>query len=174
MAPAPTPATAPAFDATPVLKPRVQPNPFQRRWRRVFWWGLPSPVFLLLMALVGFEAENLVPMVGITLGIGMLLLGIRFSNELIRAGADDTVFVKGTTTVRAISIAWIVVGASIPAATIAAVILDVPAETMDGTAPYIGTVGPLSLLAMIGPGYAEHREALRAAKEAERAAQAHP
>jgi hypothetical protein len=160
--------TASAPPAVPAARP--VPTPLQRRWRRLFWFGLPAPLFLLLTALLGFTPENGVPIVGLLFGVAMLLLGIRFSRELIRAGADDTVFVKGTSTVRAISVAWIVIGTAIPAATIAAVIFDVPADMFDGTAPYISTVGPLSVLAMIGPGYADHKEALRAARERERAA----
>lgn len=91
-------------------------------------------------------------------------LGLIFATRLARAGMDDVAFVKSTTTFRVISIAWLLIQVGIWSGAVVATIADVEVTDVDWTEGFTSTVGSLSILAMVGPGYAEYREGMKASR----------
>jgi hypothetical protein len=73
------------------------------------------------------------------------------------------VFIKSTTTIRVIAIAWILLAVAIVSGAVVAVFAAVPNEAVDWSKGFAGTVGAISILAALGPAYSEYREAMTSA-----------
>lgn len=156
---------------------KAQPIPrFQRRWLILYWLSLPVTFFLLVQAVLNFTALTFTSLVALLLATLALGLGLVFATRLTRAGMDDVAFVKSTTTFRVISIAWLLIQAGIWSGAIVATIADVEVADVDWTGGFTGTVGSLSILAMVGPGYSEYREGMKASRRgaSQDAPEAHP
>lgn len=145
---------------------------FQRRWLVAYWLSLPVTFFLLVQAVLNFTALSFASLVALLLATISLGMGLVFATRLARAGLDDVGFVKATTTFRVITIAWLLIQLAIWSGTIVAVIADVEATDVDWTKGFASTVGAVSILAMIGPGYTEYREGMKGRRDD--AAEANP
>ncbi|MDP3209611.1 MAG: hypothetical protein Q8M65_10715, partial [Rhodoglobus sp.] len=94
-----------------------------------------------------------------------VVLGAMLATRIRRRGVSNLAFVKGTTTVRVIAIAWIGLGFVLILVPIVEVLGALDLQGLTIANGLLGTVGSLSLLAVLGPGYAEYREALAGAKQ---------
>ena len=129
---------------------------------RAYWVGFGVSAWLLGFALINSLTRE-VPLSGMfatALGSTALLVGALSARRLARAGVDDMWFVKGTTTTRTVSIGWIALAASGIIGSVVSVLLETEFEIVDSASGILGTIGAVALLAQIGPGYSEHREAL--------------
>ncbi|CAN5488875.1 hypothetical protein BH10ACT7_BH10ACT7_29720 [soil metagenome] len=147
---------------------KTRPPLFQRRWVRTYWVGFGVSAWLLLFALIN-AATREVPLSGIvatTLGSSALLVGALTATRLARAGVVDMWFVKGTTTTRTVSVGWIALAVSGVVGSVVSVLLDAEFEIVDSTSGILGTIGAVALLAQVGPGYSEYREALSSVESA--------
>lgn len=134
----------------------------QRRWVRTYWIAFGVSAWLLLFAIVNSFTRE-VPLSGIvatSLGSSALLVGAISAMRLARAGVDDMWFVRGTTTTRTVSIGWIALAVSGVVGSVVSVLLQAEFEIVDSASGILGTIGAVALLAQIGPGYSEYREAL--------------
>ena len=139
----------------------------QRGWLVVYWIALVITAALLLQAVLNFEVHTFTSLVAILLATVSIAIGVIFATRIARSGVGDVGFVKGTTTTRVIAVAWLLVQAGIFSGAIVAVIADVDTTVVDWTKGFLGTVGSLSILAILGPGYSEYRGALPADESAD-------
>lgn len=139
-------------------------SPFQRGWLVVYWLAPPVVFLLLLQALLSFTSDLFIPTVALLLASVSMGLGLVFATRLARSAADDVIFLKGTTTVRVIAVAWLLICVAMISGTIFAVIARVEVEAVDWSGGFASTAGSLSILAIIGPGYAEYRDAMKQTK----------
>lgn len=145
---------------------RTRVSRFQRRWLVVYWLAPPVVLLLLVQALFSFNERSdlFTAIVALVLASISMALGLLFATRIARSGADDVTFVRGTTTVRVIAVAWLLIVVAIVSGTVVLLVADVVVEAVDWSGGFASTVGSLSILAIIGPGYAEYREALKQAK----------
>ena len=87
------------------------------------------------------------------------------ATRIRRRGVADLTFVKNTTTIRVIALAWIGLGFVLILLPVVEVLSGMDSEGIVLAKGLLGTVGSLSLLAVLGPGYSEYREALNTAKK---------
>lgn len=142
--------------------PRAKPPLFQRRWMRAYWAGFGVSAWLVAFAVLNSFTRE-VPLSGIvatSLGCSALFVGALWARRLARAGVDDMWFIKGTTTTRTVAIAWLALASSGIVGGVLSVVLEAEFELVDSASGVLGTVGAVALLAQLGPGYSEHREAL--------------
>jgi hypothetical protein len=130
--------------------------PSQVLWLVVYWWGVLPPIYLLGVAAIGGAPADRFG----TLAIALIasVLGSVWATKIARKHVGTTAFVKGTTTIRLIAIAWHAIGAVIILGTVSTVVLGVDFGSDGSALGIVSTVGSVSLLAMIGPGYTEYRE----------------
>ncbi len=130
--------------------------PSQVLWLVVYWWGILPPLYLMGVAVIGGAPADRFG----TLAIALIasVLGSIWATKIARQHVGTTAFVKGTTTIRLIAIAWHAIGAVIILGTVSTVVLGVDFGSDGSALGIVSTVGSVSLLAMIGPGYTEYRE----------------
>jgi hypothetical protein len=124
-------------------------------WLVVYWWGVLPVLYLAGVALVG--SVSLDKIGTLTLALLASLLGATWATRIARRNVGSTAFVKGTTTVRVIAIAWLLIGAVIIVGTFTSVVLGLDFGKGGEALGIVSTVGSVSLLAVLGPGYAEYR-----------------
>jgi hypothetical protein len=137
----------------------------QRVWRVIQWIGFACSVFLMLEALFALPLGGGLAWRGVALtilGAVAALIAAIFVTRIVRRGVSTIAFVKGTTTARVIAVAWVLIQLAIAFGTVVGVIGDFEATELDWTAGIVGTVGSVSLIAMLGPGYSEYRAAMEA------------
>ncbi len=144
---------------------RRRSPPFQRRWLRVYWTSVGLLCLFAFWGTLAYQAGGatfpLASLVSLHLGCGALILGATLATRLSRTGVSDMWFVKGTTTTRATAVGWLFVLISIPGGVILVTLLglDVDDVTLT-TAGVLGSLGAVAIVAVLGPGYTEYREAL--------------
>ena len=124
-------------------------------WLVVYWWGVLPVLYLAGVALVG--SVSLDKIATLTLALVASVLGAAWATRIARRHVGSTAFVKGTTTIRVIAIAWLAIGGVIILGTFTSVVLGVDFGKEGEALGIVSTVGSVSLLAMLGPGYAEYR-----------------
>ena len=131
--------------------------PLQVLWLVVYWAGL-VPIFTLLgYAFLG--GGPLQSRAALVLALTAHVVGAIWATRLARAHIDSTSWVKATTTIRVLAVAWLGIIGYILFAVFASSFLFLELDTSGEALGFVSTVGSVSLLAMIGPGYAEYREA---------------
>jgi len=136
---------------------------FQLRWLVVFWIGFAAGALLFLEATFAFAegAAGVGAWVTTALGTIAALLAALAATRLARVRVTDLWFVKGTGAARAIAIGWGGVAILVPVGAVLAALTGIGTDELASTiGPVTGTLGSVALLAMLGPGYGEFREAL--------------
>jgi hypothetical protein len=136
---------------------------FQLSWLPVFWVGVGNATILFVIATVNFVTGNATIVNWITAGFGAVavLLAALFAQRLARVRATDLWFVKGTSAGRVVAVGWVAVIPLIVGGAVISLVFDLDADTVAGPfAGLLGSLGAVALIAMIGPGYTEYREAL--------------
>jgi hypothetical protein len=131
--------------------------PLQVLWLVIYWAGLLPVATLLTVALTTDEA--LQSKAALLLAFVAHVIGATWATRLARAHLDSTAWVKGTTTIRVIAVAWLGIAAFILIGSVVSTLLLIDVGDDGEALGFVSTVGSVSLLAMIGPGYAEYREA---------------
>ena len=128
-------------------------------WLVVYWWGVLPVLYLTSVAVLGGEPPERFG----TLALALIasVLGAYFATKIARLHVGSTMFIKNTTTIRVIAVAWHAIGAVIILGTFTSVVLGVDFGADGSALGIVSTVGSVSLLAMIGPGYSEYREAAK-------------
>lgn len=134
----------------------------QQVWLVLYWLALAVNVGLLLIGLLNRET-TFASLVALVLAAASTLIGAVFATRILRAGVTTTVFVKTTTTIRVIALAWVLLSLAIVTGAVVAVFADLPQEDVDWSAGFAGTVGAISILAALGPAYSEYRDAMTTA-----------
>jgi hypothetical protein len=129
-------------------------------WLVVYWWSLLVDLYLLGSAVVVNTDTEAYQVVVIVLAGGAVVLGSTFATRIARLGVSNVTFIKGTTTIRVIAVAWLMLGVVLIAVPVIEVLVDVELGGKVLADGLVGTVGSLSLLGMVGPGYSEFREAM--------------
>ena len=83
-----------------------------------------------------------------------------FATKIMRSRVSTTLFIRSTTTVRVIAVAWNALILAIISGTLISTLLHIETSEADWSAGFAGTVGSISLLAILGPAYKEFREAV--------------
>jgi len=130
-------------------------------WLALYWTALGVNTVLLIVGLLG--SATFASMVALVLAAASTLIGALFATRILRAGVTSTVFIKSTTTIRVIAIAWILLALAIVTGAVVAVFAALPNEAVDWSKGFAGTVGAISILAALGPAYSEYREAMTTA-----------
>ena len=145
--------------------------PLQVIWLVVYWGGVLPVLYLLGIAFLNGTPQQVVTLM---LALAASVMGAVWATKIARSHVDSALFVKGTTVVRSTAVAWLGVQVYIFGGAVADVVLGTTFSE-DGTAlGFISTVGAISLLAAIGPGYGEYREARSAAGSGPRHEPAQP
>ena len=93
------------------------------------------------------------------LATSAVVISLVLATRLARHGVSDYWFVKGTTTLRIVGFGWVLIGVAFVLSTIA-VIFGVDLNLTSSESGIFGAIGGVALLAVVGPGYSEYREAL--------------
>lgn len=132
----------------------------QAAWLLVYWVAVAINLFLLLEATVFAGPTPLPQLTALVLALIAALIGALFATKIMRRGVSTTVFVRATTTVRVIAVAWSVLAIAIVSGVLVSVVTQLETEEINWWSSFAGTVGSISLLAVLGPGYKEFREAI--------------
>lgn len=132
----------------------------QRVWLTVYWAAAVINTWLMVQGLVSIAELPLPSIVAVVLAFVSTLLGAIFATRILRHGVSTTTFVRSTTTVRVIAVAWVVLEFAIVSTSVISVLTGLDIDDLNWSAGFAGTVGSISLLAVLGPAYKEYREAV--------------
>jgi len=143
---------------TPAAPAKPHIPPLQVVWLVIYWLAVLTTIYFWLYgATNGVAAYS---MVILSLALAASVIGAVFGTTLLRNRVASHWFVKGTTTARVIAIAWIFLGLAINIGPVVSVLFNVDLTNDALTGGVLGTVGSVSFLAILGPGYSEYRDAL--------------
>ena len=129
----------------------------QKFWLVVYWLPLVTTGLLVLLGIQnGATTSELAVLVITTVAS---LLGVLMAMRVARRRVTTAAFIKATTTMRVTAVAWVCIGLVLGIAPIFSVLVGVDIDPL-WTAGFLGTVGSVSFLAIVGPAYSEYREAL--------------
>jgi hypothetical protein len=128
-------------------------------WLSIYWAAAVINAGLMIQGLASIGEIPLPGIVAVVLAFISTLIGALFATRIMRRRVESTVFIRGTTTVRVIAIAWIVIEFAIVSTAVLSVVTGLELSELDWSPGFAGTVGSVSLLAVLGPGYSEYREA---------------
>ena len=126
----------------------------------MYWIAAVINTVLMVQGIVSAAELPLPSVVAVVLAFVSTVIGALVATGILRHGVSTTVFIKSTTTVRVIAIAWIVLEVAIVSTAVISVATDIELTELDWSAGFAGTVGSISLLAVLGPGYSEYRQAI--------------
>lgn len=130
----------------------------QKFWLVLHWIALVLTVYLVVAAISGgAEAYSVLIVV---LALLATVLALVFATRIARLRLSTPRFVKLTTTGRVIAAGWTFIGLLLFVVPILSLFFELDITNSAWTSGVIGAVGSVSLLAMIGPGYSDFREAL--------------
>jgi hypothetical protein len=129
-------------------------------WLIVYWWSLLVNLYLLASALLRPDETEVYQVVVLLLAGAAVVLGSTFATRIARRRVSNVTFIKGTTTIRVIAIAWLMLGVVLIAIPIIEVLINIDTGGKALAGGLLGTVGSISFLGMVGPGYSEYREAM--------------
>ncbi|MDO7883000.1 hypothetical protein [Antiquaquibacter soli] len=132
----------------------------QRVWLAVYWAAAVINTWLLVIGLASAAEFELPSLVAVALAFVSTLIGALFATFILRHGVTTTVFVRSTTTVRVIAVAWVLLELAIVSTGVLSVVTGIDTRDLDWSAGFAGAVGSISILAVLGPGYKEYREAV--------------
>lgn len=132
----------------------------QRVWLAVYWAAAVINTWLLVIGLASAAEFELPSLVAVALAFVSTLIGALFATVILRHGVTTTVFVRSTTTVRVIAVAWVLLEVAIVSTGVLSVVTGIDTRDLDWSAGFAGAVGSISILAVLGPGYKEYREAV--------------
>ena len=136
----------------------------QMLWLVVYWWSLLVDLYLLGSALLLPEGVAIYQVLVILLAGAAIVLGSTFATRIARRRVPNVVFIRGTTTMRVTAVAWLILGVVLILMPIIDVLFDIDTGALLLADGLLGTVGSISFLGMVGPGYSEYREAMSAAE----------
>lgn len=132
----------------------------QSVWLTIYWTAAVINTWLMVQGIASIATLPLPAIVAVILACISTVIGAIFATRIVRHGVSTTVFVKATTTVRVIAVAWIVLEVAIISTAVVSVLTNIDTSELDWSAGFAGTVGSISLLAVLGPAYSEYREAM--------------
>jgi hypothetical protein len=132
----------------------------QSVWLTIYWTAAVINTWLMIQGIASVATLPLPSVVAVILACVSTVLGAIFATRILRHRVSTTIFVKATTTVRVIAIAWIVLEVAIVSTAVVSVLTNIDTSELDWSAGFAGAVGSISLLAVLGPGYSEYREAI--------------
>ncbi|WP_210507915.1 hypothetical protein [Naasia sp. SYSU D00057] len=131
-------------------------------WLTLYWCaaGLGTLFLLLSGVYLAVGAVSVTNVITVALATCALYLGAGLATRLFRLGAGLSWFARGTVTTRSLSVGWVLLILVVIGGGILAALLDLKAADMLGSFDgLLGTIGAVALLAVLGPGYGEYREA---------------
>ncbi len=139
-----------------------------KRTRLVRWWlrGFRGAAIInggiAIYGTIGLIAGWVTPTLFafLVLATTAVVLALVIATRLARRGVSDFWFIKGTTTVRVIAFGWLLIGLAYLLA-IPAVLFGIELDLTNSGSGVFGAIGAVALLAVVGPGFSEYREALR-------------
>lgn len=143
-----------------VTSPRTKTPRTQRVWLTVYWVAAGVNTLLMIEAIASASELGLPSLVAVVLAFVSTVVGALFATRILRHRVDTTTFVKATTTVRVIAVAWVVLEFAIVSTSIISVATGIEIAELNWSAGFAGTVGSISLLAVLGPAYSEYRQAI--------------
>lgn len=132
----------------------------QAVWLAVYWCAAGANFLLMTQAIIYAASFTFTNIVAVVLAFVSTLIGAIFATRILRHRVSTTVFVRSTTTVRVIAIAWNALIIAIISGTLISTFFGIDTSDADWSAGFAGTVGSISLLAILGPAYKEYREAI--------------
>lgn len=132
----------------------------QKVWLTIYWFGVLLNLLLLVEGISSIGEVPIAQLVILAIAAVSAVIGALFATRIMASRVTTTQFVKSTTTARVISVAWIFIQLSIYASAIISVMANIDTSLIDFSGGFLGTVGSVSLLAIIGPGYGEYREGM--------------
>jgi hypothetical protein len=132
-------------------------------WLTVYWWSLVANLYLLGSAVLLHDDTEPYQVVILVLAGAAVVIGSTFATRIARRGVSNVVFVKSTTTIRVVAVGWFMLGVILILVPVIEVLAGVKVGSDGLTDGLLGTVGSISFLGMIGPGYAEYREGMASA-----------
>lgn len=145
---------------TETALPRQRTPRTQSLWLTIYWIAAVINTWLMVQGIASIATLPLPAIVAVILACISTVIGAVFATRIVRHGVSTTVFVKATTTVRVIAVAWIVLELAIISTAVVSVITAIDTSELDWSAGFAGTVGSISLLAVLGPAYSEYRGAV--------------
>jgi hypothetical protein len=140
--------------------PRTLTPRTQVVWLSVYWAAAGINALLMVQGLVAVASLPLPSVVAVVLACLSTAIGAVFATRILRSGVSTTTFIKSTTTVRVIAVAWIVLEVAIVSTAVISTVTGRELAELDWSAGFAGTVGSISLLAVLGPAYSEYRQAV--------------
>lgn len=148
-------AWGPHAPAQPSKLGRPARSSVQRVWTFAFWLAAAWCTYGLVLVVI-WPAENAsAAAVSVILGAIACIVGALGASSIRRLHLSDQEFVKGTTTIRAIAVTWLLI--MVLAFASAILQADFVADVAESAAAEL--IGPASLVALAGPGYSELRGA---------------
>lgn len=130
----------------------------QKFWLVIHWIAVLQPVHLLVQGTIGgLPASQMAVVVIATIAT---LIAVYCATRLARRHLPTDRFIKWTTTGRVIAVGWTFIGLVLFVIPVVSVLANVDLTGDTWTSGFLGAVGSVSFLAMIGPGYSDFREAL--------------
>lgn len=145
---------------TNTAAPRRSTPASQSVWLTIYWIAAVINSWLMIQAITSAAVLRLPAIVAVILACISTVVGAVFATRILRRGVSTTIFVKSTTTVRVIAIAWIVLEIAIVSTAVISTFTQLDISELDWSEGFAGAVGSISLLAVLGPGYSEYREAM--------------
>jgi uncharacterized membrane protein YsdA (DUF1294 family) len=131
--------------------------PLQVLWLVVYWAGIIPVIYLL--SLTGQAGASMQNIAALAIALVGGVIGATWATWIARDHVESTAFVKGTTTIRVIAVAWLAIALYLVITPVLSVLFLIEIGDPGEALGFVGTVGSVSLLAVVGPGYAEYREA---------------
>jgi hypothetical protein len=134
----------------------------QKFWLVVYWLPLVTTGFLVAVGIRSGATTSQVAV--LVIATVAALLGVLMAMRVARRRVTTAAFIKATTTMRVIAVAWVCIGLILAVVPIVSVLAGADIDPL-WTAGFLGTVGSVSFLAIVGPAYSEYREALAKADD---------
>lgn len=147
-----------------VAEPKTPRIPREQKfWLVIHWFALLQTVYLFGTAITHAATASEITIV--TVATVATALAVYFAMRLARRRISTQLFIKWTTSGRVIAVGWSFIGLVLFAVPVVSVLTGVDLVNDEWTGGFLGTIGSVSFLAMVGPGYSDFREALAHAKE---------
>jgi hypothetical protein len=127
-------------------------------WLVIYWLAVVQTLYLEYEAISGGVPAYSIAIVG--LAASATVIGAVLATRLAMKRVSNHWFIKGTTTERVIAVAWFLLGLAINIAPVIDVLFNLDLAGDSLTAGILSTVGSVSFIAILGPGYSEYRDAL--------------
>lgn len=130
----------------------------QRFWLVLHWFALVQTLYLATVAILNSAPAYSVLIT--VLALVAMATAVYFAMRIARRHVTTQQFVKWTTTGRVLAVGWSFIGVLLFVVPVLSAFVELDVTNSSWTSGVIGAIGSVSALAMIGPGYAEFREAL--------------